>query len=285
MGNRRGTSNRPVAECARKLTMEYALQFSPQECSRYRLMAATARVEEAAIWSAAGIGPAAVVADIGCGPGAVLRLLAEQVGPAGRAQGVDCDAEAVTAAAEEVGDLDQASVRQGEAIASGLEPGSFDVVMCRHVLAHNGGQEEAIVAHLTPLARPGGAVCLVDADMTAIWMVPRAPDLEDLHARYIAYQQTRGNDMIIGRSLGLLLEAAGLTVEVLRFGAPAIRPQAGFRPPAWAARAALMSAGAATHDDIVRWDAAFARRDASPVRPWRSMPICLAVGRKGFFHR
>ncbi|MCA1709100.1 MAG: methyltransferase domain-containing protein [Actinobacteria bacterium] len=135
-----------VAECARKLTMEYALQFSPQERSRYRLMAATARVEEAAIWSAAGIGPAAVVADIGCGPGAVLRLLAEQVGPAGRAQGVDFDAEAVTAATEEVGDLEQASVRQGEAIASGLEPGSFDVVMCRHVLAHNGGQEETIVS-------------------------------------------------------------------------------------------------------------------------------------------
>ncbi len=225
------------------------------------------------------------MADIGCGPGAVLRLLAEQVGPAGQAQGVDCDAEAVTAATEEVGDLDQASVRQGQATASGLDPGSFDVVMCRHVLAHNGGQEAAIVAHLTTLARPGGAVYLVDADLTALWLAPRDPDLEELNARYITYQQKRGNDVTIGRSLGLLLEAAGLTVEIFRFGAPMMRHQAGYRPPAWAARAALMSAGAATHDDVVRWAAAFARLDANPVRPWRSMPICLAVGRKEPFHR
>jgi len=49
------------------------------------------------------------------------------------------------------------SLRNGEATAAGLEPGSADVMMLRHVLAHNGDREHAIVTHhLASRIRPGG---------------------------------------------------------------------------------------------------------------------------------
>jgi hypothetical protein len=52
--------------------------------------------------------------------------------------------------------------------------------MLRHVLAHNGGSEDVIVAHLATLLRPGGCLYLVDADGTAVRTVPEDVDLEDL---------------------------------------------------------------------------------------------------------
>jgi SAM-dependent methyltransferase len=250
-----------------------------QEQERYRMMARRARSDEAADWADAGIRPGARVADIGCGPGAVLRLLAEEAGPSGRVDGVDSDGCAVAVAHEEIAGLPQASVRRADATATGLEPRSYDVVMCRHVLAHNGGRERAIVAHMAALVRPGGALYLVDADVSAIWMLPRDPDLADLHARYIELHRWRGNDIMIGRSLGALLEAAGTTVETFRTGGAVLRVPAGLRSPAWAAREALLEAGLATDEDVDRWDAAFGRLDTLLCRPWMGVPTCLAVGR------
>ena len=142
----------------------YSLTLSEQELVRYRIMAAGAADNEAAEWLVAGVVPGARVADVGCGPGAVLRILAERVGAAGQAVGVDADPGAVAIARQQVAGLPQGRAEVGQADATGLEPGGYDVVMCRHVLAHNGGREAAIVAHLASLAVAGGCVYLVDVD-------------------------------------------------------------------------------------------------------------------------
>jgi SAM-dependent methyltransferase len=257
----------------------YALRLDPGERERYRMMAAAAREAEAAEWARAGIGAGASVADVGCGPGAVLRVLADEVGPHGQAVGVDGATDAVEAARAEVGGLPQASVLLGDAAATGLPGAAFDVVMCRHVLAHNGGREAEIVNHLAGLVRPGGTVYLVDVDHTMLWISPPDRDLDDLNSRYVEFQSGRGNDLQVGRSLGPLLDAAGLEVEVFRVGGPVVRVPVGVRSPGWAARAELIDAGMATDADVARWDAAFRRMDAAPERPWASMPLVQAVGR------
>ncbi len=217
-------------------TASYSLKLSERERMRYRVMAANAADNEAAEWPAAGIAPGARMADVGCGPGAVLRLLAERVGAEGRAIGIDADPSAVFMAQQEVAGLLQARVQVGQADATGLDPGRYDVVMCRHVLAHNGGREAAIVAHLASLAATGGCVYLVDVDATAFRLTPSEPELQDLDERYQEFQRAKGNDLSVGLRLGDLLTGAGLTVERYVCRAPVLPVPPGLRMPPWAAR-------------------------------------------------
>ncbi|HLK01699.1 MAG TPA: methyltransferase domain-containing protein [Streptosporangiaceae bacterium] len=259
----------------------YSLALSEQELARYRMMAASAADGESAEWLAAGIVPGARIADVGCGPGAVLRLLAERAGPEGQAVGIDADPRAVALARREIAGLRQGRAEVGKADATGLEPGGFDVIMCRHVLAHNGGREASIVAHLASLAAPGGCIYLVDVDATALRFSAGEPDLEDLNRRYQEFHRVRGNDLSVGLRLGDLLTGAGLAVERYACRAPVLRVPPGLRPPSWAARAEMAAAGLATSRDIERWEQAFARVDSAERRPWLFPAYFVAIGRRG----
>lgn len=261
-------------------TSQYSLALSEQEVQRYRMMAASAADHEAAEWSSAGVVPGARIADVGCGPGAVLRLLAERVGADGQAVGIDADPAAVAIARQQLADLPQARAEVGQADATGLEPGAYDVVMCRLVLAHNGGREAAIVAHLASLAAPGGCVYLVDIDVTALRYTTADPDLADLDERYRAFLRARGSDLFVGMHLGDLLIEAGLTVERYACRSPVLRVPPGMRPPSWAARDALAAAGFATDADIKRWDETFTRLDSAQPRPWLFPAAFVAIGRR-----
>jgi SAM-dependent methyltransferase len=258
---------------------DYALALSEEEQGCYRLMAEMAAAEEAADWVSAGISAGAAVADVGCGPGAMLAVLAERVGPGGPAIGVDRDPHAVHLAERAVVEFPQASAHVGDADDTGLPLGAFDVAMCRHVLAHTGGREEAIVGHLARLVKPGGAVYLVDVDMTGVRVVPRDPQL-DIDDYYRAFHAGRGNDLTIGLRLGTLLDAAGLQVERYRCVSRVQRWPAGTRGPHWAAREAMLEDGIATYDDLARWDAAFDRMDLQAERPWTFIPVFVAIGRR-----
>jgi SAM-dependent methyltransferase len=260
----------------------YALELDEAEVARYRLMAEQARAAEAELWELAGIGPGAEVADVGCGPGAMLPALAAAVGPDGRVRAVDADPGAVAAAralAAAAG-LDNVTVEEGRAEDTGLAPGSLDAVMVRHVLAHNGGAEDAIVAHLATRLRPGGCLYLVDADGTAMRTLPEQPDLADLNERYQAFRAARGDDDQAGLRLAERLARAGL--EVLEFRGRYLITQlpTGVRPPPWAAREAIVEAGMATAEDVARWDRAFQAVAAAPVRPTQFVPFFYAVGRR-----
>ena len=110
--------------------------------------------------------------------------------------------------------------------------------MLRHVLAHNGGAEDAIVAHLAALLCPGGCLYLVDADSTAIRVIPEAghPDLVDLQDRYLAFRAARGDDNAAGLRLAERVVRAGLELVEFRGRYVIRRMSRGLRSPAWAAR-------------------------------------------------
>jgi SAM-dependent methyltransferase len=259
---------------------DYALTLSEVEVRRYRLMAESARTEEADLWRRAGIGPGAVVADVGCGPAAVSVILAELVEPGGRVIGVEPDDSVRASAAQLVSraGVGNVELRPGTATDTGIPPGSVDVVMLRHVLAHNGRDEQSIVDHLAHLVRPGGSVYLVDTDGSAVRTLDADPDLDDLAEKYAELHRGRGNDLRAGLRLGQLLTRAGLDV-LLHEGHYTITPvPAGLRPPSWAARDAMAAQGLASADDVRRWEAAFARMDAAPTRPIFFAPIFIAVG-------
>jgi len=260
----------------------YALRLDETELQRYRMMAEQARAAEADLWELAGIRPGARVADVGCGPGAMLPALSGAVGPEGRVEAVDADPVAVAAARSLVAaaGLANVSVAEGRAERTGLGAGSLDAVMLRHVLAHNGGAEDAIVAHLATLLRPGGCLYLVDADGTAMRVLPDHPALTELAERYQAFRAARGDDNRAGLRLADRLVRAGLEVLAFRGQYLIGAPPAGVRPPGWAAREAMLAAGVVTEADVRRWDRAFRELEAAPVAPTVFAPFFVAVGRR-----
>jgi len=261
---------------------DYALRLSEDEIARYRMMAERAQAGERAEWELAGIGPGARVADVGCGPGALLPLFSPLVGPEGRVDAIDGDAAAVAAAQELVraAGLGNVTVAQGKADATGLEPGAYDTVSMRHVLAHNASAAQQIVDHLATLARPGGCVLLVDADGTAVRLRPADPDFDDMMERYRVFQQMRQGDLLMGLRLDLLLAAAGLDVVAYRGLYDVVSLPPGLRGPVWAAREAMVEAGAATQADVDRWDAGYRQREATGEQLTLFAPRFIAVGRK-----
>jgi ubiquinone/menaquinone biosynthesis C-methylase UbiE len=261
---------------------KYALRLSDSEMVRYQYMAQQARDAEAGLWDLAGISAGAHVVDVGCGPGAVLAVLAGVVGAAGSVTGVDADADAIdraTAVIDTEG-LSQASARVGQAEATGLDAGAYDVAVARHVLAHNGGHEQAIVNHLGTLVRPGGCVYLVDVEATMVRIRPAVPQLTELHERYYAFHSARGNDLQVGLRLAELLSTAGLDVVEHSGRIHTMTRTPGQRGPAWAARESMVAAGFATPDDLLRWDKAFTDLDTSRCQPTYFLAGFVAIGRR-----
>ncbi|SOD75032.1 methyltransferase family protein [Jatrophihabitans sp. GAS493] len=256
----------------------YSLQLNGSERERFRVLARMAALDEAADWSSAGIVEGARIADVGCGPGATLRLLAERVGPTGRVVGVDADPRSVEVANAVVAAMPQASVCNGRADATGLTPATFDVAMCRLVLTHNGGREAAIVSHLASLVRSGGCVYLADTDISSSWVTD--PVFTEMADRFSDFHTACGNDVSVGRKLGDLIEAAGLSVERYRTTGHVRRVPPGTRGPVWAAKDAMLAAGVIDASDVERYEARFNRIEESGIRPWAFMPVFVAVGRR-----
>ncbi len=264
------------------MVTDYSLVLSQAEIRRYMMMAERAQASEAQLWEAAGIVPGAVVADVGCGPAAVSVQIAQVVGTSGRVIGVEPDP-AVLAAARQLidqADVNNVELRQGGASNSGLPPGSIDVAVMRHVLAHNQPDEQHIVDHLARLIRPGSCVYLVDVDGTAVRMLDADPDLEDLHEKYLQFHKARGNDLLVGLRLAELLTRAHLEVITHEGRYSIVAAPPGVRPPAWAARESMLADGIVTPEDITRWDAAFERMDNAEVRPTVFAPSFIGIGRK-----
>ncbi|MGW1674967.1 class I SAM-dependent methyltransferase [Streptomyces sp. NPDC002324] len=261
---------------------DYALSLDDSEIARYRLMADLAERRERELWTAAGVVSGARIADVGCGPGALSVRLAAIAAPGGGVWAVDRDGEALAVAAA-LAERSRVPVHTstGSADATALPEGTFDVVMLRHVLAHNGGREQAIVDHLADLARPGGGtVYLVDIDATAFRLRGAPPAYEEMSERYHELHRRQGDDLAVGTRLDELLTAAGLEVSAYEGHINVLTPPPGMRGPAWAARETLLAEGLATPDDIARWDEAFRRAEQSPAGLRFFGNTYVAVGRR-----
>jgi SAM-dependent methyltransferase len=261
---------------------DYSLTLDVSEIARYRLMADLAERRERELWAAAGVVSGARIADVGCGPGALSVRLADIAAPEGAVWAVDRDEKALAVAAalaERSGVPVHTST--GPADATALPEGTFDVVMLRHVLAHNGGREQAIVNHLADLARPGGGtVYLVDIDATAFRLRGAPAAYEEMTERYHALHRRQGNDLAVGTRLDELLTAAGLEVSAYEGHINVMTPPPGMRGPVWAARESLLAEGLVTPDDIARWDEAFERAEQSMTGLRFFGNTYVAVGRR-----
>lgn len=260
----------------------YGLELDDVEHARLRAQAAGVNMVDDDLWRLAGVVPGADVVDLGCGPAAVMLELLPRIGPEGTLTGIDSDPAMVERGRAAVAAANAGNVvlQEGLAQESGLPADSFDSVIVRLVLIHNGGLEQAIVNHAASLVRPGGRVLLYDIDATMTRIAPPTAPVTELHERYQAYQRLRGNDPGIGMRLPQLLESAGLRVEAFRGSCRPRQRGAGQRGPSWAARRAMVQTGIATTADVERWEREFEQLDAQPKQPWMVGSIFMAVGRR-----
>lgn len=149
--------------------------------------------------------------DIGCGPQGILHVLADLVGPTGSVVGLERDAGlvALARAFAATRGFPNVEVIPGDARATGLPRGSFDLVHERLVLV-NVPNPERILEEMVALARPGGVVAAWEADFVSWLCYPAHPAWTSLFEAMQALARDDQVDLFIGRRLASLMRAMGL---------------------------------------------------------------------------
>jgi SAM-dependent methyltransferase len=153
---------------------------------------------------AIGVGEGWRCLDAGAGAGAVTRLLAARVGPAGSVLATDLD----TRLLEEVAG-GTVEVRRHDLLADPLPEASFDLVHARCLLMHVPARLEALRRLRAPV-RPGGWVAVCDTDFTTIELSPAPPAWRRAWSAFCDATIATGWDIRCGARLPGELEAIEL---------------------------------------------------------------------------
>jgi SAM-dependent methyltransferase len=188
---------------------EYLLAGQPSELARLQLQSRVWEPAGRQLLSRLDRPSAGRALDVGCGALGWLRILGEWAGSSGRVVGTDVDERLLEAARSF---LDAEGITNVELLVddlfdSKLEPGSFDLVHARYVIAPLGrGREQ--VASFRRLVRPGGYLALEEWDLGSWHFNPAAPAAERLIGLLADIFGTLGGEA--GRSLPDLLRETGI---------------------------------------------------------------------------
>ncbi len=125
--------------------------------------------------------PGEVVLDVGCGSGTDLLIAAGQVGPTGRAIGVDFSEEMAKTAEEAARKSKRGNVevRRGEATALPIDDESVDIVLANSIFNHLCPDKLAVLREVARALRPGGRLLMADMGV-GIAMPPEVRAVVDL---------------------------------------------------------------------------------------------------------
>jgi len=156
-----------------------------------------------------GLPQGAVGLDAGSGTGAVARVMADFVGPAGAVYALDASDDRIAEGRKLAATCEHLTFVQGDLLAPPFEPGFFDFVWCRFVLQHL-PQPEPAVKSLVSLVKPGGKLVLGDLDGHGLRHYPISDRLEANLAKLEPGLKGR-QDPFMGRKLYHLCFSAGLS--------------------------------------------------------------------------
>ncbi len=190
----------------------YVHARNPREYQRLR--------DQALMWEGAtgrvldriGLKPGMTCLDVGAGPGAVMRLMADRVGPEGKVTGIEIDAvlagEVLCELRGQGGatfDLINADLSKLDV----LEGAPFDIVFCRLLLMHM-REPVAILEKMHGWTKQGGMVVAQEFDFGAIAVEPPCPAMGEFNRVFEGVFRRHGRNMRAGRQLPAQFEAAGL---------------------------------------------------------------------------
>ena len=160
----------------------------------------------------AGLKPGMRVADIGCGTGTVSCWLAQQVGPGGSVVGIDASPDQLQVARSRAAaaGLTNVSFKEGNAYATGLPRGAFDLAFTRLLLCHLNQPEDG-VKEMTALLRSGGILACEDLDLATLASDPPTAAYDRIRALCLALGEKRCVDYTRGASLHRLFHQQQLT--------------------------------------------------------------------------
>ena len=177
----------------------------------------------------AGLTSGMRVLDLGSGAGSVARLAAELVGPRGAVIGIERDPAAVELARRRT-DAANVEFRVGDVqTLDGVEDG-FNAVIGRLVLMYLPDPAAALGRAASRL-RPGGVLCVHEADLTYLPAWPLTPLWAQTHDWYVTALEKAGFDARMGPGLFHAFLAAGLPAPTLLIESFAA---GGPDAPAWA---------------------------------------------------
>jgi len=182
-----------------------------KEIRRLSLQATVVASLEFPALTAAGMQDGLRVLDLGSGPGVFSTALTRRYRGC-TVVGVEPEPalrKTAETLAERHGVAERCSFVQGTAQHIPLPDASVDFTYARLLFQHL-SEPELALAEMRRVTRPGGIVCVLDADDGSILIHPPVPRWEPLELAIREVQASMGGDRLVGRKLKGLLASAGL---------------------------------------------------------------------------
>ena len=201
-----------MAEQAQKSGAEDTQLREPNDYQRLLEQAAMWRRASEHVLDRVDLQPGMSCLDVGTGAGAVMRLMAERVGPEGQVTGIDLDGALGRKALAELRATGGAKFDLISADVGTLEdvPGApFDLTYSRMFLMHM-PDPVAVLEQMLHWTKPGGVVAAQELDFGSLVVEPRCPPMTEFNRLFEGVFRGHGRNLRAGRQLPAQFEAAGL---------------------------------------------------------------------------
>jgi ubiquinone/menaquinone biosynthesis C-methylase UbiE len=178
--------------------------------------------DQAALWQGAtetlfdrvGLKPGMSCLDVGSGTGAVMRLMADRVGPEGRVTGLEIDSGLGNRALADLKAQGGAEfdLVEGNVLEMDTVPGApSDLAYCRLFLMHM-PDPVAVLEKMLAWTKPGGVVAAQEFDFGAIAVEPLCQAMVEFNRLFEGVFRAHGRNLRAGRQLPAQFEAADIGV-------------------------------------------------------------------------
>lgn len=153
--------------------------------------------------------------DVGCGPGTITLGLAKAVAP-GRVTGIDHDSKHIDTAralAQEQG-ATNVTFQTGNALSLPFDANTFDAAFENNVFVHLSQNASQAAAEVYRVLKPQGLFGARDADASAVVWGNVTDPIKQLDRLFLAWHQSRGSDITLGKRLPTILRQAGFSSTV-----------------------------------------------------------------------